>query len=171
MLLERTSPRQVLEDCVRALESRQDQLAELKSTLTDMCCNLEGLQLTIEHALSMSGRRSLVVTNSTCESVIVDALGRWQADTAEDCPLPDLYRQTELVEPGLTIGEFHDALRRLQSAQRLRLQPWTGPLYGMPEPSFALLIGHEIAYYASGFNMSARPDYSTEEAWAAPGRA
>ena len=26
---------------------------------------------------------------------------------------------------------------------------WTGPLYAIPEPPLALLVGHEIAYYAS----------------------
>jgi hypothetical protein len=113
----------------------------------------------------------LIVTENNCDRIILDAIGRWQADAVEDCPLPELYRQTELVEPGVSIGEFHDALRRLHLAHRLHLHPWTGPLYGMPEPSFALLIGHEIAYYASGRNTPAQPDYSTEEALAAAGRA
>ena len=32
---------------------------------------------------------------------------------------------------------------------KIYLHPWTGPLYDIPEPPYALLIGHEIAYYAS----------------------
>ena len=32
---------------------------------------------------------------------------------------------------------------------RSHLHPWTGPLYALPEPAFALLVGHEVAYYAS----------------------
>jgi len=31
----------------------------------------------------------------------------------------------------------------------IRDSPWTGPLYDLPEPHFALLVGHEVAYYAS----------------------
>ncbi len=170
MLLERTSPRQVLEDCVRALEARQDQLDDLRNTVNGMFGSLNGLRATIEQTLpTMRGQKSLVVTDSQSDRAIVDALGRWQADAGEDCPLPELYRQTELVEPNLSIGTFHDAVRRLQAAERLYLHPWTGPLYRMPEPSYALMIGHEIAYYAS--NRPAQPDYSTEEALAMNGRA
>ena len=29
------------------------------------------------------------------------------------------------------------------------LHPWTGPLYALPQPPFALMVGHEIDYYAS----------------------
>lgn len=170
MLLERTSPRQVLEDCVRALEARQDQLDELKSTVSDMSAGLAGLRSTIEQTLpTMRGGKSQAPSDTACDSIILDAMSRWQADAGEDCPLPELYRQVELTEPNLTIGAFHDAIRRLQSAGRLYLHPWTGPLYRMPEPSYALMSGHEIAYYASG--RAAHPDYSTDDALAAPGRA
>jgi len=27
--------------------------------------------------------------------------------------------------------------------------PWTGTLYSIPEPEFAFLVGHEVAYYVS----------------------
>jgi hypothetical protein len=172
MLLERTSPRQVLEDCVRALEARQDQLDDLRTTMSEMFGSLNGLRVTIEQSLPAIGNpRSLVVTSSNCDRAVVDALGRWQAEAGEDCPLPELYRQTELIESGLSIGAFHDAVRRLQAAGRLYLHPWTGPLYRMPEPSYALMSGHEIAYYASGRAAPAQPDYSTEETLASAGRA
>jgi hypothetical protein len=49
----------------------------------------------------------------------------------------------------LSIGQFHDVLRRLHERDQVYLHPWTGPLYAMPEPQVALLVGHEIAYYAS----------------------
>ena len=51
--------------------------------------------------------------------------------------------------PELTIGAFHDTLRALQTAGDIYLHPWTGPLYDIPEPPYALLVGHEVAYYAS----------------------
>jgi hypothetical protein len=37
----------------------------------------------------------------------------------------------------------------LHDREQVYLHPWTGPLYAMPEPAFALLIGHEVAYYAN----------------------
>ena len=51
--------------------------------------------------------------------------------------------------PAPTIGHFHDSLRRLHEQEKIYLHPWTGPLYEIPEPPYALLVGHEIAYYAS----------------------
>src|SRR5262249_10265248 len=76
-------------------------------------------------------------------------LGSWAAAASEDCPLPELYRQVRDSLPGLTVGQFHDGLRRLNEEGHIYLHPWTAPLYTLPEPAFALLGGHEVAYYAS----------------------
>jgi hypothetical protein len=160
-LREETSPRQILEDCVRALESRQDQISELQATLDGMFEQMQGLRSTIEQLLpSMSAGGEPPMRDAG----ILTALNRWQADAAEDCPLPELFQQAELLTPGITIGQFHDALRRLHDAERVYLHPWTGPLYDMPEPRFALLIGHEIAYYASGRRLNNHTDDRLAEA-------
>ena len=37
----------------------------------------------------------------------------------------------------------------LHETSQVYLHPWTGPLYDIPEPPYALLVGHEVAYYAS----------------------
>jgi hypothetical protein len=39
-------------------------------------------------------------------------------------------------------------LRQLREQQQIELHPWTGPLYAIPEPVYALLCGHEVVYYA-----------------------
>ena len=81
---------------------------------------------------------------------VVAQLDRWQASgAAEDLPLAELFRRVQAGLPGLTIGRFHDALRDLHEAERVYLHPWTGSLHDVPEPAFALLVGHLIAYYAS----------------------
>jgi hypothetical protein len=82
---------------------------------------------------------------------IVAHLSDWSSSAAagQDCPLPELFRSLSLREPPPSIGTFHDRLRELQAAGRIYLHPWTGPLYALPEPSYALLCGHNIAYYAS----------------------
>jgi hypothetical protein len=75
---------------------------------------------------------------------------RWgSAGSTDDCPLPWLFRQLAQASPGLTIGQFHDALRLAHEMGRIYLHPWTGPLYELPEPPYALLVGHLVAYYAS----------------------
>jgi hypothetical protein len=83
-------------------------------------------------------------------AAVKSRLDAWEtASASEDCPLPDLYRHARQSVPGLTIGGFHDVLRRLHAEGQIYLHPWTGPLHELPEPPCAMLVGHEIDYYAS----------------------
>jgi len=66
-----------------------------------------------------------------------------------DCTLPELFRALTVLSPAPSIGEFHDCLRTLCADGVISLPAWTGPLYTLPEPQFALLSGHSIAYFAS----------------------
>lgn len=61
-------------------------------------------------------------------------------------PLPELYKK--VVEPlGVSVGEYHEGLRRLSREGRVRLVEWTQPLRTMPDDRFALIAGGEIRYY------------------------
>ena len=166
-LLGQTSPRQVLEDFVRALEARQAEAAELLAACGGC------------RPASTPSRPAPKWCWSSCRGRSRGRAGRKpdgsfpafpqqpppspsrptplprrarrmaSSGASEDCPLPELYRRPQTAVPGLTVGGFHDALRRLHDAGRIYLHPWTGPLHALPEPPFALLVGHEIAYYAS----------------------
>ena len=48
----------------------------------------------------------------------------------------------------LTIGAFHDALRRLEQAGRIRLTGWGRMLDDIPEPELALFVSSKVMYYA-----------------------
>ncbi len=162
-LLEHLDPRTVLETMARALEARQAELAELltRARRTQVC--LEALKVSVEKALAeiAQGRRPTALCLPETRNGHGHATDAWQAETLqylrrrhdagtlEDCPLPDLYRQARQTAPALSIGQFHDALRDLHARERIYLHPWTGPLYQVPEPHMSLLVGHEIAYYAS----------------------
>jgi hypothetical protein len=157
-LLSQVSPRQVLEDFVRALEARRAGLDEVLAVVRRMQAGLDALKASAENVLDHLRRQHPPGTNGTpaplpaadpdaWTAAALAALERWQAAGApEDCPLPELYRQ---AAAGLTIGRFHDGLRRLHDQERIYLHPWTGPLHEVPEPAYALLVGHGIAYYAS----------------------
>ncbi|MCI0704145.1 MAG: PadR family transcriptional regulator [Planctomycetia bacterium] len=80
-------------------------------------------------------------------SSILAHLADWTGAT--DCPLPELFRALTVLELPPSIGAFHDCLRHLHADGAITLPAWTGPLYAMPEPAYALLVGHGIAYYAS----------------------
>jgi hypothetical protein len=174
-LVGQTSPRQVLEDFVRALEARQTQAADLLASLRRMQAGFDALKIGAEKVLDQLPRpgastdpsesllgRFLRFHGEPADSVrkpeatpdvpgaLLARLIEWQPSAAgEDCPLPELYCRARAAISGLTIGAFHDGLRRLHDAGQLYLHPWTGPLHALPEPPFALLVGHEIAYYAS----------------------
>jgi hypothetical protein len=156
-LFEHTSPKQVLEDLVRALETRHEQVAGLIATARQMQTTLDaikGVVTEILPSLAADDPGSAAQRPATIELVpwaddLCDQLAHWHDSAPGDCPLPDLYRSVRAAHADLTIGRFHDGLRVLQDRGRVYLHPWTGPLYAMPEPAFALLVGHEIAYYAS----------------------
>ncbi|MGH9678132.1 MAG: hypothetical protein ACRD36_13595, partial [Candidatus Acidiferrum sp.] len=85
------------------------------------------------------------------EELLLRELCQWPRANraAGDCPLPDLFDQIKSAESNLTIGLFHDCLRRLYDEGRVYLHPWTGPLHEIPEPNLALMMGHIVAYYVS----------------------
>ncbi len=85
---------------------------------------------------------------------ILSRICDWAASAAagQDCPLPELYRSLSTREVPPSVGMFHDCLRQLHDDHRIYLHPWTGPLYALPEPAYALLVGHNIGYYASPRN-------------------
>jgi hypothetical protein len=155
-LLSQISPKQVLEDFVRALEARQAQAGELLTSAKQMQITLDELKTTAEKVLQQVRQPMTIAQTPSTNGAhstkyhLLEYLSHWQEKGAsEDCPLPDLYRNACQTETHLTIGTFHDHLRRLHDREQLYLHPWTGPLYAIPEPHYALLVGHEIAYYAS----------------------
>jgi hypothetical protein len=186
-LLDQSNPKAVLEDLVRGLEARQEQVNELLSSAQIMTAELTSLKRTVAAFLpavvqtrlalppsplggeglgvrgdirnglasspedsSNTTRNQSKTTADPLPAAILARLSDWAntAGAGQDCPLPDLYRNLT-VGDDLTVGRFHDGLRALHAAGQLYLHPWTGPLYALPEPAFALMIGHEVAYYAS----------------------
>jgi hypothetical protein len=151
-LLQRVHPRHVLEDLLRALEARQQQLDVIVSMSRSTLAEINDLKTSTEQVLQDLKHKANNLECSKNGSIdqthsILECLMRW--DDSRDCPLPDLYCQARSFDSTLTVGIFHDGLRRLYEREQIYLHPWTGPLYDLPEPSLALLVGHEIAYYAS----------------------
>jgi hypothetical protein len=175
-LLGQVSPRQVLEDFVRVLEAREAQVVGLLAVVRQMQSGLEGLRANAEQVLRhvpasgaaaggdlkvlfrdfLAGKTATngapVSSASPAEpdvsAALLAELERWAGCGAtEDYPLSELFRRLHEKVP--TLGAFHDALRRLHASGQVYLHPWTGPLYDIPEPPYALLVGHEVAYYAS----------------------
>jgi hypothetical protein len=145
-LLTEAPPKQLLEDFLRVLEARQAQATELLTSARHMQATLDSLRGGIERMLQGLEPSTLTRDPGSLAELCLEGLRRWRS--SGDCPLPELYRLIHAATP-LTIGQFHDGLRRLHETARVYLHPWTGPLYDLPEPQFALLSGHLVAYYAS----------------------
>jgi hypothetical protein len=147
-LLQQASAKQVLEDLARAVETRHGQVAEMLSVTHQMQAELAALKSILEKVSPQ-----LTVAAAPAPDWLDELryqLAEWHSGGASgDCPLPELYRRLNAGHPALTVGQFHDGLRQLHDQEQVYLHPWTGPLYALPEPAFALLIGHEVAYYAS----------------------
>jgi hypothetical protein len=158
-LLGQDNPQQVLEELVRTLDARREQLAGLETSIQQSQAELQAFRNTAEKLCQALNHGSDLTTTfvawkgdgyaapQAALGAVLTFLERRQNST-EDCPLPELYRHVCCVSP-LSIGQFHDLLRRLVEDGRIYLHPWTGPLFELPDPPCALLVGHEIAYYAS----------------------
>lgn len=145
LLTSEAHPREVLDDIARAVEARGTQL----TTLIEMGAALQSEWLQLRRLIGRVVNGCPAIDRRRDDG-IVEILGQWNAPG--DCPLPELYRRACGAEGALTVGAFHDCLRHLHAEGRIYLHPWTGPLYTLPDPAIALLIGHEVAYYASRRN-------------------
>jgi hypothetical protein len=160
-LLSQTSPRPILEDFVRVLEARHTQASTLLTIARQMLGELSAFRTMAERVLERIREPGYVWppvesedVAAPCpdyEALVLNLLVQHRKSTGsgEDCPLPELFRMAREAAPTLTVGGFHDTLRQLSDASRIYLHPWTGPLYDLPEPAYALLVGHVVAYYAS----------------------
>ena len=64
--------------------------------------------------------------------------------------LPQLFRFARSRQPALSLGSFHDLVRRMADAGQVRLSPFTQAMYQLPEPECAMIVGREIMYYVEG---------------------
>jgi hypothetical protein len=74
--------------------------------------------------------------------------GRRSAGAAGECPLPELFAALARPHPGLSVGAFHEGLRRLHERRVLRLLPAPG-LGDLSQPEYALLRDGAVLYFAA----------------------
>jgi hypothetical protein len=161
-LLYQVNPKHVLRDLVQALHSQQSQIGDLLRNVGQWQANIDSFKNLVDQYLRQGDRNGSLHFGPTASNEgnhlaggkretselrdsILSQLSQWEE--SGDCPLPELFRPCG--QEHFTIGQFHDELRRLHQEEHIYLHPWTGPLPEIPEPAFALLAGHGIAYYAS----------------------
>jgi len=152
-VLAQNNPRPLLEQLQNQLGQTESRLHELQLSVREAHQTVESIRNKMEllrsNCVEPQVTQSRVAVPNWEEAVTTYLQQRQNARPAEDCPLTELYQQARQTMPEMSVGTFHDGLRKLCSERRIALQPWTGPLHELPEPSLALLQGHSLAFYAS----------------------
>jgi len=81
---------------------------------------------------------------------IVEFVTNWARAHQFGPPFDAIMKHLRGLFPTVTIGEFHDTLRRLAAANppRLKLSTWSKTIHELPEPELAILIKHTVTYNA-----------------------
>ncbi|MDW8222873.1 MAG: hypothetical protein RMJ82_07990 [Gemmatales bacterium] len=140
---------QQIGECERHWQTWAEQVGQIQRQLEQLRRRLE-TALAVLNSEKQEPERLPIWQAEVWQHTLQRCLRHWQ-DThpQEDCPLPELFRQVQAQHPYLTVGAFQDSLRRGHAQGRILLHPWAGPIHEIPEPEFALLIGHALVYYAS----------------------
>lgn len=147
-LLEMQNPRLLLEDFVRAAEAQRECLQSMQETIGRLGQRLEQQSADVRSVLAALRPGAQVFASQVDDSAIDRALRDLRhRGVAADCSMAELYDFLVRQSPDVSIGQFHDAIRRLHFQGVLVLSPWTGALYELPRPELAMLIGHEVLYY------------------------
>lgn len=153
-------PADAVRDLSSAISAYSAEVGALSSAAARLQTTLNGLRRAVETTLvrlaPADARLAADGNADWIQAVFRHLERRAEAGATGDCPLPELFGHARRADADLSVGRFHDGLRLLYAEGRMGLQPWTGPLYELPEPELALLVGHEVAYYAS--RPSSAPD-------------
>jgi hypothetical protein len=166
-LEEAADPALLLDKLLAAVRDREAELEFLRCSLERCAQNLAVIARRVEGILPAVSAARVAVSARTGAGLgdraeLAEALKQhirdWHAaQPSADIPLPGLYRALQRRFPALSVGQFHDELRRLHAAGAVRLQPWTGPLSELPEPALALLAGHAVMYFVSEYQALVAP--------------
>ena len=70
-----------------------------------------------------------------------------QASGAQPVSLRDLFRELKKAYPGLDLGQFHEGVRGLRDAGRIRLMPYTRAYAEIAGHREAIFLDGEVMYY------------------------
>jgi hypothetical protein len=83
------------------------------------------------------------------EGAVLAVVEEWSREKSSGCPFDVLMARLKVRNPAISVGSFHDALRKMHETRRIRLSGWPKALDEMPDPELALFISSKVMYYAS----------------------
>ncbi|MBM4073338.1 MAG: hypothetical protein FJ271_31110 [Planctomycetes bacterium] len=81
------------------------------------------------------------------EVVLRMAADQRQMNPFQRLTLPQIFERLKGERLNLSLGQFHDGLRRLHQQNRIRLGPFTQALATLDDPRNALYLDREVKYY------------------------
>ena len=158
---------QIGADCQHTLTRIQDQATRLQEVTRDAVSRLQGPD--IEKMLSsvtavtgpaaggmpsaavpaVAGPADVPAADSQLSDDLLQHLQQHKRQNPlRPLALPQLFRVARARQPTLRLGAFHDLVRHLAEAGKIRLSPFTQAMYQLAEPECAMIVGREIMYYA-----------------------
>lgn len=141
-------------DCGRMLQEAAQRTQELRETLQRVAGRLQPPDTTqLLKAAAAQGAAPEPAAAAERSRGLDERLVRFvrahkMQKPLQPLALPELFRHAAAEFSPLSIGQFHDAVRRLATEQRLRLLPYTQAMYQLAEPEYSVIVGREIMYYA-----------------------
>ncbi len=81
------------------------------------------------------------------DTVVEMVAAQKRANAFQSLTMKDVYAKLLAIVPTLTVGQYHDGMRELHKARRVRLAPYTQALATLPCPMTALYLDNEVKYY------------------------
>ncbi len=143
--------KQGLTDALRPFDSLPAALQELKRALTATLEQVKPVDIDeLSKRLAPAPPAAEPVLSKEAswgDDVIRMAGEQKQRNPFQRLTLPQVFERVRAQHPHLTLGQFHDGLRRLQDEKRIRLGPYTQALATLDDPRNALFLDREVKYY------------------------
>lgn len=141
----------LVSECSRSLRAVGQQTEDLRRILEQVSNRLETTHQA-QLARRIPQRDNGCSDSDYCDGKLDEMLVSFVRASKTRTPLQpvelrDLFHHAAAQISSLSIGQFHDAVRRLNQQRRLRLLPYTQAMYQLAEPEFALVVGREVMYY------------------------
>lgn len=142
-----------LESKIAGLYDLIGEIAAMHAKLAESATeSIAGLQQVISHA---AGRQVTVKIEAIgggagpdIDKPLLEYVRQWHDAHGNYCPFDKLYPHLHASFPTLTIGHFHDALRRLHTDKIVRSSAWTQIIDEIPMPELVFMISSRPMYYA-----------------------
>lgn len=154
-ILENNPTRKLLESLQQSLKSQLDELQKAAQTLHSLESKTQVLkdvvhdvvaQVRSQPALAPNGQANRQVSAADLEA----ELTRHAQGHGSNNPitLPALFKEASSRWPHLSLGEFHDGVRRLWKQGRIQLGPYTRSYGVIAGDHEALFLDGQVMYYA-----------------------